>query len=342
MNHPAYEVTILPLPTEPPSQGLLLTDHHHGLQATIAPAKGAEISSLRVRWQDRWIETLYRANDFTPPPGVWQGRAPFLWPAVGRNYTSAQLQAIMQQGQDARQGSYIHGSQTYPMPIHGFIMNENWVVKSITTAQGASVTCEWTSSPTTQAFYPFDCALHLTHTLCGGSLTSSLTVTAASTNLEPMFFSCGNHLSFRLPFTDSGHFDEATLTAPTTHRLGLTPQSLLSGAILPLDLTRGQPLSNPDLHNLVITGFPADNVAVELRDPHSFGFRVAQRDASPDGPRTDPAHFHFVFYGDRQAGLFCPEPWYGGPNSLNTKQGVVFLPPGEAFVWQMILTPLGL
>ncbi|MFQ5809595.1 MAG: hypothetical protein ACE5JM_08250, partial [Armatimonadota bacterium] len=50
------------------STGLLhLSDEAGGIEASVAPAHGAELSSLRYRHEGEYIEALYRGNDFTEP-----------------------------------------------------------------------------------------------------------------------------------------------------------------------------------------------------------------------------------------------------------------------------------
>ena len=53
---------------------VVLRDDIAGVEAAIAPAKGGELSSLRLRHKGRWIETLYLARDYTPREG-WTGKA---------------------------------------------------------------------------------------------------------------------------------------------------------------------------------------------------------------------------------------------------------------------------
>lgn len=45
---------------------------------------------------------------------------------------------------------------------------------------------------------------------------------------------------------------------------------------------------------------------------------------------------HVVLWGSREEGFFCPEPWVGAPNSLNTGVGRVMLAPDRSFTWQVI------
>ena len=73
-----------------PTPTVCVEDSAGGLRATIVPQRGAELASLQVRHRGGWVELLHRALDFSPTD-EWQGRAPLLWPAVGRNFTPTQL-----------------------------------------------------------------------------------------------------------------------------------------------------------------------------------------------------------------------------------------------------------
>ena len=60
------------------------------LTAIVSRTRGGELQSL----ESNGVELLHRATDLGPPTeidGGWQGRAPVLFPAVGRNYTDEQL-----------------------------------------------------------------------------------------------------------------------------------------------------------------------------------------------------------------------------------------------------------
>jgi galactose mutarotase-like enzyme len=335
-----YQALPQDLPGLSPSQGVLLLDQERGLEATVAPASGGEVSSLVQHTPQGKRELLYRANDFTPTAG-WQGRAPLLWPAVGRNFTPDHLAQVASGQRDPRACSYQYGNQTFNMPIHGFAMIQPWTLLGFgADSDGAWATCELTDNDTTQALYPFAFNLRGLHRLATGELVSRYSVRASLENPEPLFFSIGNHLSFQLPFANDGRFEACVLTAPTRSRKCLTPQSLLNGRTETLDLTSGKALADPNLHNLVVGDFPPGQTWVELQDPSAFTLRISQQEIVPAGstPKTSSEHFYFVFWGNPDTGLYCPEPWYGGPNSLNTRQGLIFLEPGETFVWEMRVT----
>lgn len=150
-----------------------------------------------------------------------------------------------------------------------------------------------------------------------------------------MPFSLGNHLTLKAPSPK-----DCWLRAPASQEWLLSEAGLLTGKTRPAAL--GSPvLLSADRRWLdcVLSGFPPGEAWVEVVDPGSFGVRVSQRELLDAGrpARTRPEHFCFVFYGDASGAFFCPEPWYGRPNSLNERQGVVELEPGGRFRWEMAL-----
>ncbi|MCB1022290.1 MAG: hypothetical protein KDC27_20340, partial [Acidobacteria bacterium] len=98
---------------------IVLRDEEAGLEMSIAPEKGGEMSSLRVRKGGEWVETLYLANDYAPREG-WTGKAPLLWPATGRNFPKGFKPQTKPDGSIER-GRYTLDGKTYEMPGHGFV-----------------------------------------------------------------------------------------------------------------------------------------------------------------------------------------------------------------------------
>ena len=43
----------------------------------------------------------------------------------------------------------------------------------------------------------------------------------------------------------------------------------------------------------------------------------------------------FNVWGDVRDGFFSPEPWVGLQNSLVQRQGLVYLDPGDDFLWDV-------
>jgi len=307
------------------------------LRAAVVPGAGGEVGSLQVRFGGEWVETLHRAMDYSDPGAAWRGRAPLQWPAVGRNCVPEELDADLTPA-DLMMGSWRCEGRRYPMPILGFAQYLRFEpVGAGADASGAWVEVRATACEYSRRFYPFAFEIVCRHHLAADVLRSRYTVR----NLEPerrLPFSIGNHITFGLPFTAEGSFEECLLVSPTTEHVELTPQDLLSDRRLPKDLRSGARLSDPDLWNMAITGYAPGRAAVELHDPHAFGFRISQRELTTP-PVMKPEDVFFILYAEPEHRCFCPEPWVGRPNSLNTGEGLTWLAPGAACIWEMTVEP---
>ena len=328
------------LPGWPHAQLVRLSDEEHGVRGTIHPAAGAEISSLEVRIGDRWQEILYGALDYssTEPDG-WGGRAPTLWPSVGHSYTEPQIARWKQTGIRPSSNQVCFGRSVFEVGEHGFVRGLNWEWKMNNSSQSCSVICAVASSETTKARYPFDFELVVTYTLTGGSVLLRYEV-IAGWNDTPMPFAIRNHIAFRLPFGSRGSFDSCMIRTPGRQILCQDELCLLSGETLQVDLSKEVLLANRRFCDLIIGGYQRAETWFEVIDPASLAVRLSHTEM------TDGKTYHaqetdslFVLWGDPVLGYFCPEPWVGMPNSLNTRSGCVFLPPAERFVWRVQVSP---
>lgn len=290
---------------------MVLRDDEAGLELSASAETGGELSSVRVRFEDRWVELLDRAREPSPPaPGRWRGRAPWLFPAVGRSRVGGRL------------GFWLHGGRERPMPLHGFAMDRPWEALP---PEPRRLAYRLTGGPADREAYPFAFELTSSYELRPGGLLAALEVSASPDNLEAMPFSVGNHLTLRLPFGSATRPEDCVLRSTARERWGLTREGFLTGRRDAVDLAGGVRLgSDPSLLDAVLGGFSGD-AAVEVADPGSFAVRVAQQ----AGERT-----FFVLWGDLRRGFFCPEPWLGGPDSLNERTGIVELDPGGRFRWE--------
>lgn len=288
-----------------------LRDDHAGLEFSASADTGGELSSLRVRFQGRWVELLDRAGEPGPPePGRWRGRAPWLFPAVGRSRAGGKL------------GVWRHGGLERPMPPHGFVMDRPW--EALATEPGR-VGYRFRGGAAERDAYPFDFELTAAYEFCPGGVLAALEVSASRGNGELMPFSVGNHLTLRLPFGSGTRPANCVLRSPARERWELSPEGFLTGWRTPLALEAGVRLGDdPSLLDAVLGGFAAE-AAVEVADPASFAVRVEHRAAE---------RAFFVLWGDPGRGFFCPEPWLGGPDSLNERAGIVELEPGGRFRWE--------
>ena len=324
----------------PPSALLRMKDEERGIQAAIVPAAGGELASLQVRLAAGWTEVLHRALAYDTWPDVeCDERAPLLWPAVGRSFTPEQIAEWKTTGSVPAQNRYRASDEVYEIEVHGFARRLPWQLDAYgTSQQSAYVRCSATASPETRKSYPFEFEITVTYKLENGELQIEYGVLAGR-NKSPLPFSIGNHLAVRMPITDRGRFDLCTLRSPGSEIQLQNGLCLLSGERVTIDLSTPVSLDNKALLDTVLGGFPAGQVWVELEDPAALRLRISHDDVTREGKSlTADENMRFVFWGDPAVQYFCPEPWVGEPNSLNTGKGCVFLEPGERFLWDVRLT----
>lgn len=287
--------------------------------AHVAPAAGGELSSLAV---EPYGELLYRADDFAPPPpGEWRGRAPLLWPAVGRNFTPAALRAATPQCCFERDGV------VYDLPIHGFARDRAWnIVDVFADQETAGVRLTLRDDEASRRVYPWPFELSSVWRVHERGVSQTVEVRSSAT----IPFGIGNHLTVRVP-TD--RFDATRVACSATVRLELDDHSLLNGEETPIDLAAGEPLTTPWLLNGVFGRIVGDPV-MTVSCPGGPVVTVKQ-EVDRGAPHVAAEDRLFVVYGNRERGYYCPEPWIGRPNGLQTGQGVVVLPAGEVFSWTM-------
>lgn len=315
-----------------------LSDREAGMECSVIPAAGAEIASLRVKLGGRWREILYRALAYSEaPPDGWDGRAPLLWPAVGRTNTPEQIARAKATGRAPRSFRYHYQGRTWPMQMHGFVRRREWELVGCGVKGGrAFATCALRSSDKTRKMYPFDFGLTVTHTLGGGRIVSRYEVAADDANTAPMPFTIGNHIGFTLPFGKRGSFDECTIRTPSKRQLVLNEMAVLSRKSVKKDLSKPVPMSSGIWADTFLGGYTRRTAWAELADPHSITLRISQAERPVAGRLlAGEKDIHFVFWGSPDLGYFCPEPWIGKPNALNTGRGAVELAPGGRFVWEM-------
>jgi galactose mutarotase-like enzyme len=301
---------------EPALRGFRLTSPGGRVSAVVAPEDGGGLASLALAGHG---ELLYRACEFAAPPaGEWMGRAPLLWPAVGRNYA----------GPEATDFSYVCDGQVCPMPIHGFARSLPWQPSALLADdEQAAVRLTLSDSDATRPMYPR--SFHAVAMHCVDDRGWSLAVSLASD--APLRFGIGNHLTLRLP--KGPDYDRVLVSSSARSRLGLSDRGLLSGAEQPVDLTHGVPLSQDWLASAALGGLDED-AWLAVRYPSGVTVRVTQS-VSPGEEYTVAEDRLFVLYGQRERGYFCPEPWLGWPDGLQTGRGAVDLPPRRSFTWTM-------
>lgn len=300
------------------------------MEAAIAPGKGGELSGLRVRYADRWLETLQLARDYSPRDG-FGGKGPFLWPATGRNFPP-DLVTRREAGESFDGGAYEHRGVRHEIPIHGFARDLSWRVEQTrANAESATALLSIEDSSVTREMYPFGFVCTVEYVVQEGALELRYVVEAKESNEEPMFFSIGNHITFLAPLVEGSDPAGMILTSPSTLEILKTSYGIPTRETRALSYADGFVLGDyPSLAATSLTGYPEGrDPYIEYRDPSGLTMRIAHH-ASSIPP--DPVIL-FNVWGDVRQGFFSPEPWVGLQNSLVQRQGLVYLDPGDEYHW---------
>ena len=315
---------------------VLLRDEASGIEAAIAPAKGGELSGLAVRFRDKWIETIYLARDYSPRQS-WTGKAPFLWPATGRNFPE-DLRKRREAGERFDGGAYNFQGKRYKMPIHGFARDLPWELETPSAgADGARAKLWLTDNDKTRQYYPFGFRLTVEYLVANGRLDISYEIHASGENTEKMMFSMGNHITFRTPLVEGSDPAELVLTTPSTMEILKTDYGVPTQDTRPRSHAAGVKLGDFEkLQAVSLTGYPSsEDPYVLLRDPQGLSIRMSHTaDEIPEQPVI-----LFNVWGDARGGFISPEPWVGLQNSLVLGKGLMYLEPGKDFRWRIRITP---
>ena len=305
---------------------VVLRDNIAGAEAAIAPSEGGELSSFKVTFKGAQIELLYHARDYDHRIG-FQGKGPLLWPAVG-----GQFPPNTTPRESCGMGSYTLMGRSYAMPCHGFAHTLPWKETArIADSHSARVTLELTATDATRALYPFAFHLDATYELVDGHLTIDYVVKSDSSNTEPMPFSIGNHIAFKVPFLPATDPSKMLFETQNTTQLLRNAAGLLSGKQEERSFYTPEELGSFDARTaLPLAGYKSQPFA-RLIDPEGMTVRLTQT-ASTALPeplvRTN-------VYGGPGEGYFSPEPWFGVQNSLNTGVGLVKIDPGTSWTWRL-------
>lgn len=314
---------------------IVLRDQSHGVEAAIAPDKGGELSSLRVRFKGKWLELLYGARDYGPRES-WTGKAPLLWPATGRNFPE-DLEKRRLAGEQFDGGAWNFGGKRYAMPIHGFARDMPWrVERTILDDEAVQAILSLEDTVETAEFYPFRFKVRVEYWLSYGNLELRYSVLASQKNSAKMPFSIGNHITFVTPLVPGSRPGDVVLETPSERELLKTAYGVPTGESRPRSHVDGIRLGEFERRTAVsLTGY-RNNPHMILKDPQGLGVRISHSATSvPDQPVI-----LFNMWGDAPDGFFSPEPWVGLQNSLVMGKGLTYLAPGEVFKWTVRIETL--
>ncbi|SEL06166.1 aldose 1-epimerase family protein [Pacificibacter marinus] len=264
------------------------------LSLTVS-ALGAEMQSLCDHDGDEWL--------WQGDPDVWAGRAPVLFPIVGR----------------APDDCIAIGDHTAQMQQHGFARRSRFHLE-----QSSASMCRYvlTATQDTRALYPFDFSLSLTYSLDGPKLTVTAEVKNCSTDDMPFGF--GFHPAFSWPLPGGeGRMHSVTLANGAEPLMARLETGLLTEKRHPSPFVNGMLSLEGGLFNEDAMIFPQ-------------GAGTALSYGMVDGPCLK---FHFenlpnlALWSKPKAPFICVEPWHGMAAKIGTDRQISKRP------FSMILKP---
>lgn len=195
---------------------------------------------------------------------------------------------------------YNFDNKIYTMKNHGFVRNLAWSLKELNEEE-SSITLTLNSNDETRKQYPFDFELNFKYVLLNGEFMIYQSYKNLSNH--PMPFYSGFHPYFKtsikkLPvYNDAKSFYDVQdyATYPFNGELDLADKN---EALFLLDCNRRE------------TRFPISS-SNSLKLTYSNEFK------------------YVTFWSEPTKEFLCVEPWMALPNSLNTKEDLQYLEPGE-------------
>lgn len=275
----------------------------HG-EATIVPALGAVVSSLRLPGPAGLREVLYQHPHFWDPAVErTRGGIPFLFPVCGR----------LERGGAA--GTYLLDGQLHDLKIHGFAMRVPWQVVK---ADDVSLTARLVDSEVSRAAFPFPFRVTLTFRFEAGAFVIDQAYENPGTRAMPYY--AGFHPFFATPEPGQGKETTRLEYKPVSRWLYNDRLTDICGNEPPPDLPRS--VADP-LIGETLTRVGADR---EVRLVHADGVVVHSR---ADGVEDEEMFPYVQLYTMPDRPFYCVEPWMGFPNALNTVSGARWLAPGR-------------
>lgn len=267
-------------------------------------SRGAELVRLQ---DDAGRDLLWNGS-----PDCWTGRAPLLFPIVGKLPNDTAL---------------IDG-QSFPMRQHGFARTKNF---SLVEKTNSECRLQMEADEETRAQYPFDFLLDIHFSITEATLRIIASVANKSSRAMP--FSFGFHPAFRWPLPYGGKREEHEIRFETSEYTFI--RRTIDGL---LDTKASSVRFNGRRIGLEDKMFEEGAMIFDQLNSRTVDFGVpgkrSIRVRFPDMP-------HLGLWTKPGAGFLCIEPWqgYAAPidfsEELKTKPGILLLPPGESAAFTM-------
>lgn len=271
---------------------------------------GAELSSLT---DSAGRELLWHGD-----PAVWSGRAPILFPIVGR----------------LRDQQYMYDGRSYHLPKHGFARTMDW---ALTALEPNSAEFELRPTDDTRLHYPFEFLVKVAFE--SGSHHFDVRAEVWNIGEHAMPASFGFHPAFRWPLLEASSRDDHVVVLernedPTVYRIGQ------NGLIQSPD---EQPVRGC---TLILSDdlFLRDAVILDGLKSQSLQYGAK---------RHEKVQLDFIglpqlaLWSKPQAGFVCIEPWRGFDDpehfkgDIFNKPGIIALEPSQSWTCRMTMSVRG-
>lgn len=276
------------------------------LSASINPL-GAELSHFR--------DAEGRALMTDADPAYWSGRAPLLFPIVGR----------------LNGDRYRLDGRDYSLPQHGFARRQPFEL--IERAPACAV-FRLASSDATRTAYPFEFTLEAAYAIAGATL--SIDITATNLDDAPMPASFGFHPAFAWPLPYGGTKEDHRIVFAADEPAQLN--CIDGGLIGPAD--RPSPVEGRVL-SLADSLFEADALVWESPRSRAISYGVEGLPQLDIGFAGMPM---LALWTKPGAHFLCVEPWHGHADPVGfegdiwDKPGMLRIAPGAAQRFSMQVT----
>ena len=237
--------------------------------------------ALRGAELRRWL-TAGREMIWTPDPAFWADAAPILFPVVGWT----------------RDGQTRVGGKTYPLGLHGFARQCDFVVEE----QGKErVVLRLDDTEETRAQYPFAFAFRVEYALEPDKLTIRLHV--ENKGVAPLPYACGLHPGLRWPFDGGAPADYSIVfdEAENPDVPVIAPGGLFSAETRPAPMRgRALPLSPEVFSHEALCFLEARSRGLTFVREGGAALRVELEDFP-----------HIALWSRPGAPFLCIEPWTG-------------------------------
>lgn len=275
----------------------MLTLANRFLTAAVDP-RGAELASLLTADGRQWL--------WQGDPAFWSGRAPVLFPVIGRSPGGI---------------CSICGAP-YRMPSHGFARD---MVFSIMAHSAIGCRLRLTDTAETRACYPFSFALDLDYRLHDATLEITAEVTNSGDDRLP--YAIGFHPAFNWPLPGGCEQVHRIVLADRAEVLvrGIGAQGLVlpdDGSGVPMDVAMLLDRGILDRGAVVIVG--------------GWDGHAVFATAAGTGVRLEAERLPFLaLWSPPKAPFLCIEPWSGlpavagGSDAIEDRPGINWLEPGR-------------